>query len=159
MEYDITTDETYVLNKLLTNRKNKYDWDLLIWGNEDWYGHPWTAFFTLYTKNQWCSIDKDEILDKKIKNFFEIDINSSDFQKAVNDILEYTYEKAYMFSVPSPNVILALNKEVSFIPSSVGILRLWEAKLTPYHWSIRGDKILPNERKICVFPTRIHYDE
>lgn len=30
LNYDITTDETYVLHKLLTNRENQYDWDLLM---------------------------------------------------------------------------------------------------------------------------------
>jgi len=159
LDYDITTDETYVLNKLLTNRKNAYDWDLLIWGNGDWYGHPWTAFFTLYTKNQWSAIKTDIVLDKKIEKFFEIDMNSSEFQLAVNDILEYTYQKAYMLSIPSPNILLAMNKEVSFIPSSVAILRLWEAKVTPYHWSVRGDKKLPKERQMYIFPKRINYDE
>jgi ABC-type transport system substrate-binding protein len=159
LDYDITTDETYVLNKLLTNRKNSYDWDLLIWGNGDWYGHPWTTFFTLYTKNQWSAIKSDDILDKKIQRFFEEDINSLEFQSSVNDILEYTYQKAYMLSVPSPNILLALNKEVLFLPSSVAILRLWEAKLTPYHWSIRKNKKLPKGRKSYIYPKRINYDE
>ena len=159
LDYDITTDETYVLNKLLTNRKNEYDWDLLIWGNGDWYGHPWTTFFTLYTKNQWSAINTDKVLDNKIEEFFEIDLNSPDFQVSVNDILEYTYQKAYMLSVPSPNILLALNKEVLFTPSSVAILRLWEAKLTPYHWSIRGNKKLPKEREMYIFPKRINNDE
>lgn len=159
LNYDVTTDETYVLKKLLRNRKNKYNWDLLIWGNSDWYGRPWTAFFNLYTKNQWSAINEDKLLDKKLKSLFTIDHNSPKFQVKVNEILKHTYEKAYMLSVPSPNVLVALNKEVIYSPSSVSILRLWEAKITPYHWSIRGEKKLPQERKEFIFPKRINTDE
>ena len=65
------------------------------------------------------------------------------------------YEKAYMLSLPSPNFLLALNKEVSFSPSSVALLRLWDAKITPYHWSIRGSKKLPEERLEYILPKRI----
>lgn len=159
LDYDITSDESYVLRKLLTNKKNVYDWDLLIWGNNDWYGHPWTSFFTLYSKNQWSSVKKDEILDNKFKKLFELENDNPKFQGLVNDILEYTYEKSYMLSLPSPNFLLALNKEVFFSPSSVAILRLWEAKLSPYHWSIRGNKKLPESRKEFILPKRISHDE
>jgi glutathione transport system substrate-binding protein len=60
-----------------------------------------------------------------------------------------------MLSIPSPNFLLALNKEVDFTPSSVAILRLWDAKLTPYHWSIRENKKLPKSRKEYLLPKRI----
>jgi len=159
LNYDVTTDETYVLKKLLTNRKNKYDWDLLIWGNTDWYGGPWTVLFTLYTKNQWSAVDEDKILDQKLQSLFAIDNNSPKFQNVLNEILEYIYEKAYMLSVPSPNILMAINKEVDFTPSSVAIMRLWEAKLTPYHWSIRKGEKLPEFRKAYIYPKRIKYDE
>ena len=159
LDYDITSDETYVLGKLLTNRKNKYDWDLLIWGNDDWYGHPWASFFTLYSKNQWSAIDKDDILDNKFRKLFELENDNPLFQELVNDILEYTYKKSYMLSLPSPNFLLALNKEVFFSPSSVAILRLWEAKLSQYHWSIRGNIIPPESRKEYILPKRINDDE
>lgn len=159
LDYDVTTDESYVLNKLLTNRNKTYDWDLLIWGNNDWYGHPWASFFTLYTKNQWSAVNSDEVLDNKFRELFEIENSDSRFQPLINDILKYTYEKAYMLSIPSPNFLLAMNKEISFTPSSVAILRLWEAKLTPYHWSIREEKELPKSRKEFILPKRINYDE
>ncbi len=157
LEYDITTDESYILTKLLTNRKNVYDWDLLIWGNDDWYGHPWSSFFTLYTKNQWSSIKKDEVLDKKLEKLFEIQSDDVGFQPLVNDILKYSYDKAYMLSIPSPNFLFALNKEVNFNPSSVAILKLWEAKLSKYHWSIRKDTKLPKSREEYILPKRLKY--
>lgn len=155
LNYDITSDETYILNRLLTNRKNVYDWDLLIWGNDDWYGHPWYSFFNLYTKNQWSSVLEDKILDSKFEKLFEIEIDNKEFQVLLEDILEYTYEKSYMLSIPSPNFLLALNKEVDFTPSSVAILRLWDAKLTPFHWSIREKKELGESRKEFLLPKRI----
>ena len=159
LKYDITSDESYVLNKLLTNRKNKNDWDLLIWGNDDWYGHPWASLFTLYTKNQWSAIKEDNLLDNKFKQLFKVDSVNPNFQILINDILEYTYDQAYMLSMPSPNFVLALNKEVHFIPSSVAILKLWDASLSPYHWSIRGKNKLPESRKEYVHPLRINNDE
>jgi glutathione transport system substrate-binding protein len=80
LKYDVTTDETYILNRLLTNRKNSYDWDLLIWGNDDWYGHPWYSFFNIYTKNQWSSVLEDEVLDRKFEELFEIEIDDAKFK-------------------------------------------------------------------------------
>jgi ABC-type transport system substrate-binding protein len=155
-QYDITSDESYVLNKLLTNRKHVHDWDLLIWGNDDWYGHPWASFFTLYTKNQWSAIKKDDILDAKLETLFELHTQHPLFQKQVDDILTYCFEKSYMISIPTPNFLLALNKEVFFEPSSVAILKLWEAKLSNYHWSIRQGA-LPDSRLEFILPKRLKY--
>ncbi|MFV0482436.1 MAG: ABC transporter substrate-binding protein [Campylobacteraceae bacterium] len=159
LKYDITSDEKYVFNKLLTNRANHYDWDLLIWGNEDWYGHPWTSFFTIYTKNQWSAVDKDDELDSKFRNLFLLEYNDKMFQPTVDDIYKHIHEKAYMLAIPSPNVVMALNKEVDFIPSPVAIFKLWEAKITPYHWSIRGNTTLPKDRVEKVLPKKLNYEQ
>ncbi|RXJ82525.1 ABC transporter substrate-binding protein [Arcobacter sp. F2176] len=152
--YTITSDEKVVLEKLLNNRKNIYDWDLLIWGNEDWNGSPWTAFFTLYTKANWCSIDKDDYLVNEFEKLFKLDTNSKEFQKEVNKILLYSYEKAYTLVLPSPNIVIALNKEVSYHPSEMSTFPLWNAKITPFHWSIRKEK-LDKDRLNYLYPIRI----
>ena len=157
--YDVTSNEKYVLNKLLTNRSNRYDWDLLIWGNEDWYGHPFASFFTLYTPNQWCAIEEDSFLDGLIEELFEIEKEDPRFVPQVEKILKHTYQEAYMLSIPSPNMVYGLNKEVDFIPSSVAIMRLWEAKITPYHWSVRQDVSLPKERLQRYYPKKIICNE
>lgn len=159
LKYDVTSDESYVLNKLLTNRKYKYKWDLLIWGNADWYGHPWNVFFTLYTKNQWSAINEDKVLDKKLQKLFEIESTKKEFQDLVNEILEYTYKKAYILKVPTPNTLLAVNKEVCFIPNATAILRLWDTKVTPFHWSIRGSQSLPKNRTKHIYPIRFKHNE
>jgi len=154
IEYDITSDEKYVFHKLLTNRENRYDWDILTWGNEEWYGHPWTSFFTIYTKNQWSAVEEDEYLDSLFREFFKIEQCTPEFKKSVEEILEYIYDKAYMLSIPSPNLVIGMNKEVDFMPSTTAIMRLWEAKITPYHWSIR-DEELPKERERLLLPKRV----
>ncbi|QEH06036.1 putative two-component regulator, periplasmic binding protein [Sulfurospirillum multivorans] len=158
LSYDITSDEKYVFKQLLTNREHRYDWDLLLWGNEDWYGHPWSSLFTLYTPNQWCAIDKDDTLDTYMKTLFTLENSDSRFLPLMDTILKHVYEKAYMLSIPSPNMVIGINKEVDFTPSSVAIMRLWEAKLTPYHWSIRSSP-LPQERLRYRLPTKVLPDE
>lgn len=157
--YDITSDEKYVFKKLLTNRENHFDWDFLIWGNEDWYGHPWATMFTFYTQNQWSSIDEDNTLDEYIRTLFTLDKTDNKFIPLVEAILKHLYNQSYMLSIPSPNTVIGMNKEVDFIPSSVAIMRLWEAKITPYHWSIRGNKSLPKERLDYQLPKRLHPNE
>jgi hypothetical protein len=159
LHYDITSDEKYVFNKLLTNRSNHYNWDLLIWGNEDWYGHPFASFFTLYTHNQWCAIDKDDKLDQLLEELFQIEKSDERFVPKVEEILKHVFEQAYMLSIPSPNIVFGINKEVDFTPSPTAIMRLWEAKITPYHWSIRKNKPLPKERLRYYLPRKINYNE
>ncbi len=64
-----------------------------------------------------------------------------------------------MLSIPSPNIVMALNKEVDFNPSSVAIMKLWDAKITPYHWSIRGKTAVPEERYHYIIPQKINAHE
>lgn len=159
IDYEITYDEKDILKKLLNNRANKYDWDLLVWANDDWYVHPWGMLFGLYTKNEWSAIEEDFILDQKLKKLFEIEPTDVRFQPLVNDILVYIYNQAYMLSVPSPNVVMAINKEVDFIPSPIALMRLWDAKITPYHWSIRGKMTVPEERYHYIIPQKMNTHE
>ncbi len=153
INYEITSDEKEVFNKLLTNRKSNNNWDMLIWGNTDWYGnHPWSLFMLLKSTNSWSAIT-DKELDKKLDEFVALEFNTKEFNNKVKEILTYSLEQAYMLSVPSPNSVMAINKEVDFEPSSSGILELWNAKVTPYHWSIRKDKY-PEERYNSILPIR-----
>lgn len=154
LTYDVTTNEKYVLEKLFHVKEKKYDWDMLIWGNDDWNGHPWTGFFTLYTGAKWTSLDRDDFLYNAYQKLFKLDINDKKFQPFVNTLLLYTYDKAYTLVLPSPNMVYALNKEVVFKPSSMAIFPLWSAKITPFHWSIRGDKPLPKDRLDFLYPSR-----
>lgn len=154
LNYTVTSDEKYVLKRLLKNREFNYDWDLLIWSTDDWNGHPWTGFFTLYTGAKWTSLHKEDFLYNAFQELFKLDINDKTFQQKVNKLLLYTYNKAYTLVLPSPNVVMALNKEVVFEPSSMAIFPLWNAKITPYHWSIRKTKELPKNRLEHLYPIR-----
>jgi peptide/nickel transport system substrate-binding protein len=155
LNYTVTNNEKFVLKQLLENREDKYDWDLLIWGTDDWYGHPWTGLFTLYTKANWSSVATDDYLVNEYKELFKLDVSDEKFQKKVDDLLLYSYDKAYTLVLPSPNIVLALNKEVIYKPSKMALFPLWNAKITPYHYSIRGDKILPEQRLEFLYPKRL----
>ncbi|MFT5835989.1 MAG: ABC-type transport system substrate-binding protein [Sulfurimonas sp.] len=157
LNYFVTSDEKVVLKKLFENRKKLCDWDLLIWGDEDWNGHPWTAFFTLYPQSGWSSILKDNFLEKEFHKLFQLDVTSKEFQKEVDKILLYSYDKAYTLVLPSVNIVLALNKEVVYSPSKMALFPLWNAKITPYHWSIRKKK-LSNKRLEYLYPIELKYE-
>lgn len=152
LNYEITTSEKEVYEKLLTNRKNPKNWDILAWGNDDWCSNnPWTVFFNYRTDDVWSTIDKDEIMQQYIQEFFELQYNSLKYIEIVKKIIKRSYDNAYMLFVPSPNIVLAVNKEVYYEPSKVLLMPLWKAKITPFHWSIR-DGEYPQERKIPIRP-------
>lgn len=153
LKYEITNNEKELYGQLLTNRENPKDWDLLAWGNDDWCSnHPWTVFFHYRTSDVWSAIDQDAPMQSLIEKFFELPYNSPQFIDMVENITKRAYEKAYMLFVPSPNIVLALNKEIDYTPSAVLLMPLWKVKITPYHWSIRQDKDYPTIRKIPVRP-------
>ncbi|WP_458700005.1 ABC transporter substrate-binding protein [Sulfurospirillum sp. 1307] len=138
LEYSITSSEKDIYKNLLTNRDNPKEWDLLVWGNDDWYGnHPWTTFFTYRTSSPWSAIDKDEVMQKYINDFFEAQNGSKKFQDTVDKIVQRAYDEAYMLAVPSVHVVLAVNKEVYFEPTSIALMPLYKAKISKYHWSVR----------------------
>ena len=149
LDYTITTSEKEIYRYLLTNRENPKEWDMLTWGNDDWYGnHPWNTFFTYRTSSEWSAIDKDDRLQSYIEEFFSSDEDS--FQSIVDKIVNRVYTMAYMLAVPSPNVVLAVNKEVNYEPSSVAIMPLWKTKISKYHWSVRKGSY-PKNREIPMY--------
>ncbi len=154
LKYYVTSDEKVVLNRLFENKNKKFEWDLLVWGDEDWNGHPWTGLFTLYPDSGWSSIIKDDYLEKEFQKLFKLDVSSEAFQKEVDKLLLYSYDKAYTLVLPSVNTVIALNKEVIYKPSKMALFPLWNAKITPYHWSIRKEK-LPKERLEYLYPIRL----
>lgn len=155
LEYIITTSEKEIYRNLLTNRKEPKQWDILTWGNDDWYGnHPWNVFFTYRTSNKWSAIDKDEILQDYINEFFNYELDSKGFDRYVKKIVTRVYDKAYMFFVPSPNIVLAVNKEVAYKPACVAIMPLWKTKISKYHWSVRKGKY-PKDREEPMLPKKV----
>ena len=152
LEYSVTSSEKDIYHNLLTNREFGNSWDILTWGNDDWYGnHPWTTFFTYRTSSKWSAIDKDEELQSYIDEFFASTYSSDRFDRVVKKIVYRVYKKAYMLAVPSPNIVLAVNKEVYYTPSKVAVMPLWRAKISRYHWSVRKSDY-PEERMQPMYP-------
>ena len=155
LNYTVTTSEKDIYEQLLTNREEPKAWDLLTWGNDDWFGnHPWTTFFAYRTTSEWSSIEKDDILQNEIEAFFSYPFQSSHFQQSVDKIVHHVYDNAYMLFIPSPNIVLAINKEVSYVPSSVAIMPLWEAKISKNHWSVRKGSYAP-EKLLPMKPLKV----
>jgi len=159
LRYTTTPNEKEIYEQLLTNRASPKTWDILTWGNDDWSSNnPWTAFFAYRISDKWSAIDKDDVMQEYIERFFDLEFQSEAFDEVVSKIVKRAYEKAYMLFVPSPNIVLAVNKEVRYDPSSVLLMPLWKAKLTKYHWSIRNNASYPKEREAPMLPLRFDYD-
>ncbi len=147
-KYTITRSERDIYGQLLNTRasKNSKNWDLLIWGNDDWYyQNPWTVFFIYENDSPWSTIKNDEVMNILINKFFETKINSLEYEKIIEKILNRARNKAYTLRVPSPNKVLAVNKEIIIEPYAGGIIPLWKVELTKDHWSIRENKEYPKK--------------
>jgi len=156
LDYDVTTSEKDIYAFLLTNREKPKDWDILTWGNDDWYGnHPWNTFFAYRTTSKWSAIDKDEELQEYIDKLFYYSNGSDNFNEYVKKIIDRVYNKAYMLFVPSPNIVLAVNKEVYYEPSKVAVMPLWKAKISKYHWSVRKGQY-PKNRENPMLPKKVN---
>lgn len=155
LDYTITKSEKVIYENLLTNHDNPKDWDILTWGNDDWYGnHPWTLFFTYNEGSEWSMIRDDPIMKELIAEFFRVKTGSPKYDELVKKIVLHASKKAYLLPVPSPNLVLAVNKEVSYTPSSSAIMPLWDAKISSLHRSVRKGGY-PNECKKPFLPIRL----
>lgn len=140
LDFNITTTETLIFRELLSTnaRQNQIDWDLLIWGNDDWFFfHPWTAFFVYRTHNVWSTLLPDKIMDNYIEEMFKMAVHEPGYMDIVQNIIQRAHEQAYMLFVPTPNKVFAVNKEVIFTPYKMASMPLWEIELTNEHPSIR----------------------
>lgn len=140
LEFEISQDETLIFQQLLSTNagKNTMDWDLLVWGDDDWYfNHPWSAFFVYQTDSVWSTIGPDPMMNDYITAMFKETPNTKAYTKAVKNIMRRAYDNAYMLFVPAPNKVLAVNKEVQLTPYKMATLPLWEVKVTDQHWSLQ----------------------
>jgi len=161
LNYDITSSEKDIYTQLLSthNSKNTKDWDLLIWGDDDWYyQNPWTVFFIYENGSSWSTIGKDNIMEKYIEIFFETKIGTKKYENVVSKILHRVRDKAYNLRVPSPNKVIAVNKEVIYKPYQGAIIPLWKIEITKNHWSIRDKISYPLELHKPFKPKRINYE-
>ncbi len=161
LDYSITNSEKDIYNQLLTTHdsKNSKNWDLLIWGDDDWYyANPWTVFFIYENGSAWSTIGKDNIMAEYIDKFFETKIDTKEYEAIVSKILYRARDKAYTLRVPSPNKVIAVNKEVIYKPYKGAIIPLWKIEITKDHWSIRDNKLYPLELQIPFKPQRVDND-
>ena len=150
LNFTITNSEKELFYQLLTNREQPHSWDLLSWADDSWESkNPWSVFFHYHTYRPWSAIDKDDLLQKYIEEYLQSPFNSPRFLSITKTIINHVYNQAYMLFVPSPNIVIAVNKEVEYNPSATLLMPLWKAKVTPYHWSIRKGQY-PKDRQIPI---------
>ncbi|MCT7445764.1 ABC transporter substrate-binding protein [Aliarcobacter skirrowii] len=161
INYKITTSEKDIYSQLLTtsSNKNTLKWDLLVWGDDDWYyENPWTVFFIYENNSVWSTIPKDDLMQQYIQKFFVTKINTKEYKDVVKNILFRAKDMAYTLAVPSVNKVFAVNKELIFKPYKGGIIPLWQIEISKNHWSIREDKEYEKELRKPIKLERINYD-
>lgn len=157
ISYTITSSEKDIYKQLLSTHKsqNTQKWDLLIWGDDDWYyGNPWSVFFIYEDDTAWSTIGEDRVMKSYIDEFFVTEVDSKEYEEIVSKILYRAREMAYTLRVPSPNKVVALNKELIYRPYKGAILPIWEMEITKDHYSIRGDRDYPAYLEKPIKPKR-----
>jgi ABC-type transport system substrate-binding protein len=158
-DYTITNSEKDIYKQLLSTNTNKntQNWDILVWGDDDWYyQNPWTVFFIYETAGSWSTIGKDDLMQKYIKEYFVSKIGTSQYEEVTKNILFRAKEMAYTLRVPSLNKVIAVNKEVIYKPYQGGIIPLWEIEITNNHWSLRDNKTYDVSLQKSIKPKRIN---
>lgn len=159
LEIDEVPSEKEIFGPLLeTNAgENEVAWDLLVWGNDDWfYNHPFTVFLVYRTHNVWSTIFPDPVLDGYIEEMFKASTDEPEFDEITYQIVKHVYDQAYMLFVPTPNNVFAVNKEVGFQPYKMACFPLWKIQITDLHWSVR-DGDYPKSRRQPVKITRTQF--
>lgn len=155
LNFHITQSEKTIYENLLTNHLSPKEWDILTWGNDDWYGnHPWTVFFTYREGSEWSMLKDDFHMKDLLLKFFEATPNTDYYNSLVKQIISHANKKSYLLPVPSPNLVLAVNKEVDYKPSASAIMPLWNTKISNLHRSVRN-KPYPDDCKKAFFPQRM----
>ena len=140
LEIEFTTSEKEIFGPLLqTNSgRNEKQWDLLVWGNDDWYfNHPFTAFFVFRTDNVWSTVFPDPTMNGYMEDLFRTSVSDPEFVTVCENIMRRAYDESYMLFVPTPNKVFAVNKEVVFDPYKMACIPLWKIQVTDQHWSVR----------------------
>lgn len=143
LDIQVTNSEKEIFQQLLTTHegKNSEHWDLLIWGNDDWYfNHPYSAFLVFRTSNVWSTVSPDPVMDEYIDEMFRATVEEPEFVSICDKIMRRAYGEGYMLFVPTPNKVFAVNKEVVFHPYRMACMPLWKIEITDQHWSVRREK-------------------
>lgn len=158
INYTIIHNEIALLKELFSNKTTPKEWDILTWGNDSWTNsNVWSALFHFSFSEYWTTMDYEATVDQYILNYKRYQFGSQQYLDNLEELINYLYEKAFMLAVPSPNIVLAVNKEVDYTPVPILLMPLWKTKLTPYHWSIRKGPY-PKSRKISIDPQGLSND-
>ena len=138
------------------NATNEIGWDLLLWGNFDWYKHPWAAFFVYLPGTSWSTIpDNPELVDLT-ERLLRTHVESEQYVPLLAEFIRYVYERNYMVFLPNPNNVYAVNKEVAFKPGRSAFVYLRDLQVTDQHWSLRGEQPYPPDRQSPLRISREH---
>jgi len=151
LEVEVVKEEKNIFSQLLNTRDglNETKYDFLIWGNYDWIRHPWAALFVYRPGSVWSTIGQDDTLEKYIPLLFQTAIDEPQYVPLLKSIIEYVYHQSFMIFLPSPNKIMAMNKEVYYDPRPSAFIPLWEVEVSDNHWSVRAGEY-PAELKAPV---------
>jgi peptide/nickel transport system substrate-binding protein len=146
---DVTSSEKQVFRQLFDTLedKNQKPWDLLLWGNFDWYKHPWAAFFVYLPGTSWSTIPADTQLVDLTERLLRTNVESEEYVPLLAEFIRYVYEQNYMVFLPNPHNVYAVNKEVLFNPGRSAFVYLRDLQVTDQHWSLRGKQPYPEERQ------------
>ena len=151
LDVEIVDEEKNIFNELHNTRdgNNQIQYDFLIWGNYDWIRHPWTALFVYRPSSVWSTIGRDDTLENYTELLLQTAVDEPEYIPLLKTIIEYVSHQSYMLFLPSPNKIIAVNKEIYYQPRPSAFIPLWEIEVSDNHWSVReGD--YPIELKIPV---------
>jgi len=158
LQAEVVPSEKQVFRQLFDtqNDSNEIAWDLLLWGNFDWYKHPWAAFFVYLPGTSWSTIPDNPELVELTGRLLRADIESDDYVPLLAEFIRYVYERNYMVFLPNPNNVYAVNKEVAFTPGRSAFVYLRDLQVTEQHWSLRGEQPYPPDRKSPLRISRQH---
>jgi len=142
LKLEVVAEEKNIFKQLLSTKDdlNEIEYDFLIWGNYDWIRHPWTALFVYRPSSVWSTIGDDEILENYTSLLLKTAIDEPEYIPLLKSMIEHVYYQSYMLFLPSPNKVLALNKEVHYQARPSAFIPLWEIEVSDNHWSVRkGD--------------------
>lgn len=139
LDVQVVDSEKQVFKELLSTwkDKNEISWDLLLWGNYDWYKHPWAAFFVYRPEIAWSTIPASEKLFDLTDRLLRTGVDSDEYVSFISEFIQHVYENDYMVFLPTPHNVYAVNKEVLFSPGRSAFVYLRDLEVTDLHWSVR----------------------
>lgn len=149
VDLDIVPTEQDVFHQLhgTWENTNEKKWDFLLWGNYDWYKHPWATFFVYAGFNSWSTIPSDKTLQAYSAKISSINTESNQYVPYLAEYIQYLHENNFMVFLPTPNNVYTVNKEVFFNPGSSAFVSIRDLQVTKNHWSLRDDSVYPEKKK------------